>query len=149
MNRLISPRFKEFTISFPLSNTFSPWIQMFSDSGWTWLQGTSRCHLYVRYVQSTLYSQLQHTSTSRRADWQLWVMDEAKERKQSSWHETITTMQYHRQGKVRSCRSTTGVFSRPCTNHFTNHFTNLPLTTTIWNRTRKQMVKTPQDKLFL
>lgn len=88
-----------------------------------------------------LYSQLHHTSTSRWADWQLWVIGEAKERKQSSWHEIIMTMQYPRQGKVRSCRSPT-VFSRSCTK-------SPPLTTTVWNRTRNQMVKTPWDKLFL
>lgn len=66
-------------------------------------------------VYKALSSWLHHTSTSRWADWHLWVMDEAKERKQSSWHEIIMTIQCVRQGKVRSCRSPTRSFSRPCT----------------------------------
>lgn len=55
--------------------------------------------------------------------------------------ERIMAMPYSRQGKVRSCKSPTGVFSKACTK-------SSPLPTKVWNMTRNKMVKTPQDKLF-
>lgn len=102
MTLLISLRFQVFAFSFPLSNTLSSWIQMFSNLGWIWLWGMTQHHLYGRCVQSTFYSQLHCTGTSSWADRQLGVTGKKKESRQPSWHEIIMTMRYPRQGKVSS-----------------------------------------------
>lgn len=67
MSLWISPRFKVFTFSFPLSNTLSFWIQMFSNLAWIWLWGTTQCHVYVMYIQSSFCAQLHRTGTSSQA----------------------------------------------------------------------------------